>query len=211
MAISMTVFPLLRRLPEESQKSMYSSLRVSLMFVLFAMLFAYIPIQIIIKSWLPNYAEALYYLPIMLTTVVLQGKFELLSNTFLKVFRMESELLATNVIASFINVVLTFIMAFIVHNLTYLLVSLMIVMLIRSLISEIFLSQRMNINVIRDQLLEVIVFVSYVLLMFRYSLLLGGILYAGILIVFAFFERKSLRQAFDFFRNQFSSTKPERK
>ena len=211
MAISMTVFPLLRRLPEESQKSMYSSLRVSLMFVLFAMLFAYIPIQIIIKSWLPNYAEDLYYLPIMLTTVVLQGKFELLSNTFLKVFRMESELLATNVIASFINVVLTFIMAFIVHNLTYLLVSLMIVMLIRSLISEIFLSQRMNINVIRDQLLEVIVFVSYVLLMFRYSLLLGGILYAGILIVFAFFERKSLRQAFDFFRNQFSSTKPERK
>lgn len=161
-AISMVMFPILRRVSKEKLGQVYITIRVVLMTALFFALLAYIPLKILIVNWLPKYEESLYYLPLMLTTVVLQGKFELLSNTFFKVYRMEFQLLVVNVVSFIASALMTVLFTLYYKNLSALLLSVLVVMLLRSWLSEIYLSKHLKINLLRDQLLELFMILSYV-------------------------------------------------
>lgn len=203
-AISMVMFPILRRVSDDRLGEVYSIMRVVLMTGLFTALLAFIPLKILIVNWLPKYFESLYYLPLMLTTVVLQGKFELLSNTFFKVYRMEFQLLVVNVLSFIASALMTAIFAFFIKNLSALLVSVLVVMLLRSWISEIYLTKHLKINLYRDQFVELFMIVSYVLLTWGNPSNLRMLFFVAILVVYLLIERNNLVKSVRFikkFRN----------
>lgn len=92
-AISLVLYPMLRRLSREKAESIYLDIREILLIVLFIGLFLYYPIEYILPIWLPKYQDSLVYLSLLFPMCIYQGKFELLVNTFLKTFRFEKALM----------------------------------------------------------------------------------------------------------------------
>lgn len=85
-AVSLVLFPTLRR-TDQNMSNVYKGTRDILMPMLYVIMFVYFPVKFIIPLWLPKYADALKFASILMPMMVYQGKFEILSNTFMKNLR----------------------------------------------------------------------------------------------------------------------------
>lgn len=96
--VSMVLFPQLRQTGEKDRNRLYNALDQVLGFVLCGVLILYVPCWLLLSAWLPEYAQGLSYLGVLLPVCVLDGKMQLLYNTYLKVLRRERELLWINIL-----------------------------------------------------------------------------------------------------------------
>ena len=71
-AVSVVLFPVLRRMDGERLKSMYPVMRMMLTVPLYALLLIYIPFRDILVLWLPQYEESLRYLAILFPICIYQ-------------------------------------------------------------------------------------------------------------------------------------------
>ena len=143
-AVSLVLFPILRRVDVKIMHNIYMSLQSLLLPVIFLGLFMYFPIIALIPKWLPNYSSALTYMSLLFPVIIYQSKFELLSNTFFKVLRMEKILMILNGVTVVLSLILTFFATYVFKNLTIAVFNILIVMFIRGLISEKLLGRKME-------------------------------------------------------------------
>ena len=97
-AVSIVLFPMLKRMENDKLPSLYFYIRKGLTtFLLIAMLF-YFPCRNILNYFLPAYKEGVEYLGVLLPVVAFTSKITLLTNTYLKTYRKEREM---NIFVSF--------------------------------------------------------------------------------------------------------------
>ena len=95
-AISVVLFPALKRTSPEELPFFYSEIRNKIDPILFSIIALYFPGNWILKIWLPNYSDSLPYLGLLLPTIVFSSKVSLLTNNYLKALRKEKVLLYIN-------------------------------------------------------------------------------------------------------------------
>ena len=91
-AISVVVFPMLKRMDEDKLGETYELIRNFLMIILLAALVFYYPAKHILTLFLPTYAESLKYMALMFPVCIFDSKISLLVNTYLKALRKEKKL-----------------------------------------------------------------------------------------------------------------------
>lgn len=155
-AISLVLFPMLRRVSKDKLVGIYSNFRVVLVFFLLLCLFFYYPLIKVMNMWLPEYVDALRYLAFLFPILVYEGKFELLVNTFMKTMRMERTLFLTNILALAISFVITILNLFIIKDLDFMMFSIVIILFFRSNLGELILSTKLNTNVINHLISETV-------------------------------------------------------
>ena len=164
----------------ERFRALYFSSRITLSwFLLVCFLFAY-PASLVVGLWLPAYADALKFLPLILPLCLFGSSVSLLTGTYLKVIRREQDFLVGNCIALLISLVLLLISIVFLKNLTFAVLSMPIGLAFRSWILEKRLSKQLAVNAIPVFVTELIasaVFISA-------SVFIGG--YAGALCYGAF-------------------------
>ncbi len=161
--VAMVMFPALRRIDESRQASFYTQLRNALGLILPAILVLYIPIKILLSLWLPQYAESLQYLALLLPICVFDGKMQMLYNTYLKVRREEKLLLYINLVSVAVSAALVLIFGVGFKSLLAVIISMFLAILFRSILAEYILSKRLNIKVgamIWEELVLVILFMA---------------------------------------------------
>lgn len=99
-------FPALRRKEKNSICSFYETISFLFSAVLPLIFVFYVPLLYVMRIWLPQYEESLYYMSVLLPVCVFDGKMNVLCTTALKVFRKERKLLKINIAAMTISVVL---------------------------------------------------------------------------------------------------------
>lgn len=161
-AISLVLFPVLRRINKDMTKYAYNAIRDLLMPAVFISMFLYFPINYIIPSWLPAYRESLKYLAILFPMIVYQAKFEILSNTFFKVLRMERQLLTVNILTLVFSLIFTTISVYVLHNLNMTMCVIVIVMAIRSTIAELYMRSSLNISFSYEIIIESILILLFI-------------------------------------------------
>lgn len=149
-AASIAIFPIIKRTPPSRLPEIYETLRTLLMVIVLGFLILCYPMQKILSLWLPEYAESLDYLFILLPLCIYETKNQLLINTYLKAFRKERYMLVVNIVSLLLGVAIVGVTAFIMHNLIAVLFGLIFVLAIRSILSEASLSKVLKINVARD-------------------------------------------------------------
>ncbi|MHC9533096.1 lipopolysaccharide biosynthesis protein [Dellaglioa sp. L3N] len=194
-AISLVLFPKLRRVERDKMNEIYPILRDTLMPAIFIGILVYFPISYLIPLWLPKYNSALIYMSVLFPMVAYQAKFEILSNTFLKVLRMERQLLFINVITLLISVILTIVSVFTLHNLTMTVFTIIIVMAIRSTIAELYLKSKLKIKFSVEMLIETVMIIAFIALAWYLSVFGAFIGYIVILIVYLIIKKKDILQA----------------
>ncbi|WP_273729615.1 hypothetical protein [Leuconostoc mesenteroides] len=194
-AISLVLFPKLKRLEKSSLNIMYTSIRDLLMPIVFVGMLLYYPMSYVIPIWLPKYDSALIYMSLLFPIVIYQSKFEVISNTFLKVLRMEKIILFINLSILILSLLLAFVSVVVFHNLDITVLSIILVMAMRSTIAEIAISSRLKVNLLKELLIEFIMVVSFIMLAWYVKNIFSIVLYLMILGIYLSVKKNDIRQA----------------
>lgn len=145
IAISVVLFPSLKRINQSQLVEIYKSMRIIISEIMYFILLLYYPCTYILQKWLPIYAESFKYLVFLFPIILFSTKIVLLTNNYLKVFRMEKKLLVINV-AAVLSEVFGLALFYSFKQIWLLLIWTVIVTYIKSVASEWFVSQKIQID-----------------------------------------------------------------
>ena len=195
-AISVVLFPSLQRIDREKLPSMYKSIRSILSPLLFFVMIFYFVGCWILNLWLPKYSASLQYLGILLPIIIFSSKVSLLTNNYLKVYRKEKLMLLANAISIAVGAVLFVLCAYVFNNLYALLGCVVFVIMLNSILSEIFVMRIIRVKIVKDFIIEGVMTVGFILCASLLSLWIGCAVYAGIFALYALINYKSLVELF---------------
>lgn len=199
-AVAIAIFPIVKKIRSEDQGKFYLSLRSLLMWGLLLIMPTYYIIRYVLSFWLPQYEMALYYMGFIFPICLYESKVQILANTFFKSIRSEGLMLKINAGVVFLSVVLTFIGVEIYHNIQFMMYVILIVYVIRSIVSDVYLSKYYNIGVWKDSIIELF-FVIVFLFDLNTNAIFPEIVYVLVYCAFLYLHRNGILSALKHAKN----------
>ena len=191
-AVSLVMFPALRRTATSKISEIYVLMRTGLMIPLLGMLIFYYPAKVILSAWLPQYADSLVYMALLFPMCVFESKMSMLIETYMKTLRKEKWLLLVNVTTVSLSVVITLITTYWLHNLDLAVASIVFLLAFRCVFAELLLSTVLDVNVKTDIVLELALTIVFI----GASWFVGGIaglaIYAVAYLIYLFIKRNDV-------------------
>ena len=195
-AISVVLFPSLKRLEQDKLPEIYKNIRNILSpILLFAMLF-YFPGCWILKLWLPKYANSLTYLGILLPMIIYSSKVNLLTNNYLKAYRKERAMLFINLFSTGLGVIAFLLCAYAFNSLTALLVCIVFTVMLSSILSEIVVLKVIKVRIVKEFIVEAFAVVGFIVVARVLPLWVAFLAYLGIFTVYCIIEYRSILDIF---------------
>ncbi|MFQ7119819.1 MAG: lipopolysaccharide biosynthesis protein [Intestinibacter sp.] len=191
-AVSIVLFPSLKRTDKEKLPKLYFDLRNIVNPFLFLIMIFYFPGCWLLNKWLPNYSTSLLYLGLLLPMIIFSSKTGLLTDNYLKAYRKEKQMLLINVFVVGVASLGFSICAFILNNIELLLIWVVISMMLKSIISEMVVTHIIHINIKKEFLYEVIMTIGFIIITKCFTLFWGFVLYGGLCIIYFGLHRQML-------------------
>ena len=153
-AISVVLFPSLKRTDENKLPEMYTKIRSLSTSIMFLAIALYYPVAMIVNAWLPKYSESIGFMLYLMPFVVFVTRTNLLTNNYLKIFRREKRMLVINVVFAIIGALSYALFAFVVESLVGVLVSVVVVEIAKFFVSEIAICRDIKKKLYFDMLIE---------------------------------------------------------
>lgn len=199
-AVGVVMFPLLRRTNQARLPELFKTLRSLFVPITYGFLIFYVPVKIILVSWLPQYEVSLMYMGILFPMVVYEGRMSLLINTYLKALRMEKTILYVNIITLLISVVAGVVTVFVLNNLWLSVALIIFCLAFRCNFAEYLLSKRLNVKLNFQMFLETILSITFILSNILITNQWGSfLLYTLTFIVFLLVFSKQIKSSFKTF------------
>lgn len=142
---SMVLFPALRQGTERERRAFYRGIRDMMEVAFPAVYLLYFPIAWIMSLWLPQYADSVRFLAILLPVCVFETKMDLCCTTYFKVLREERTLLKVNLCTLAANVALSVLGVYAIGSLDAVLLGTVACIVGRSIWSEFHLNRRLDV------------------------------------------------------------------
>ena len=162
-AISVVLFPALKRMESKQLPLLYIKLRESISPILFGTLLIYFPGCWILEKWIPQYIPSLTYLGYLLPMIIFASKVSLLTNNYLKAYRKETIMLCINIVCAMSAITMYLIATYLYDNLALLLIAVVFVVMLRSIVSEIVVAKLINKRFYTEFALELIVTAFFII------------------------------------------------
>ena len=196
-ALSLAIYPILRRTEVNKLSNVYNLIRTILMIPLLGLLIIYYPLKNMLVLWLPQYADSLRFMALIFPMVIFEGKVTLLTNTYFKTIRKEQIILKINVVTVLISLVTTFIFTVVLNNLTLSMLNIVVLLAFKSIVAEVMLSRIINIDVKKDILLEFLMALIFILVSWFIPSYWGAIIYLNFYIIYIFIKREDITVTFE--------------
>lgn len=167
---SMVLFPALRQSEDAERRAIYRGIRDAMEVAFPVVYLLYFPMSWLLSSWLPQYAESMKWLVVLLPVCVFNTKMDVCCTTYFKVLRRERTLLAVNIVTVAASAIMSLIGVFVLGSLEAVLVGAVCCIAARSTWSELKLDQEMHVTHSSMLPSELLLTAAFVLL----SLLLSG-------------------------------------
>lgn len=200
-ALSLAIFPILRRTDRDKLSGMYSVIRTLLMIILLGLLVIYYPLKEILSLWLPQYADSLEYMALIFPMVIYESKVALLTNTYLNTLRKEKNVLRVNISTVFVSLISTLVFTFYLKNLFLTMLSIVFILAFRSILSELVLSKIININIKKDITLEVILSIIFILTGWFIDSWVGVMIYLISYFIYLLIKKKDIINTYNLFKD----------
>lgn len=188
-AISVVLFPSLKRTNKENLPALYQKIRSVMNPLLITVLIFYYPGCWILKIWLPAYNNSLTYLGILLPIIIFSSKISLLTNNYLKALRKERTMLVINLFSVGIAIGMFSFSAYVANNLKMLLISIVVAIMICSILAESTVMKTMNIFDAKSFAGEIIMTVVFMTTTMMPSQIMGLLIYGFAVLIFLFFNK----------------------
>ena len=187
-AISVVLFPSLKRIDENKLPIMYSKIRKLSTLVMFVALAFYYPIALVINAWIPKYAESISYMLYLLPIVAFVTRTNLLTNNYLKIFRREKQMFVINIIFALVGIGIYSLCAFVFNNLIGILVSVVVIEIFKFFASEIVVCKDIKCKYIINDLVEIILVVVFYFAMICLQPLPATLVYLSFVLLYGMFS-----------------------
>ena len=161
--VSMVAFPVLKRLDADGQREKYLTLRLLLHTVLPFVYLLYVPVNIILGLWLPEYDDSLFYLALTMPLCVYNCKASLLFNNYLKMGRSEGALCLINLATMVLNVVFATVSIVAFESVEMATCGIVCSVALRDLVFELFLAQKFGNDIARVCISEALLAVGFMI------------------------------------------------
>ena len=193
-AVSLVLYPTLRRTSIEKLPKLYGVMRNSLMFLLLGCLILYYPVRVLLSAWLPQYAESMSYMAILFPLCIYAAKMTLLVQTYMNVYRMEKQMMKINLIGVGVAISTTVISVLIMENLTLAMISIVVNQIFRCVFAENVLAKQIRISVNRDIILEVFLTVVFIVVSWWIGGWVGVLLYEFAYLSYMFIKKGEIKE-----------------
>lgn len=193
-AVSIVLFPVLKNLQKERLNELYATIRTVLTVpVLFVLLF-FVPMKVILSAWLPQYADSMKYLAILLPICLYETRFYALINTYQKAYRRENQILLVNGISVALSVIFSYVTVNVLNNLDLTVVAIVVLMIFKSCLSELWLGKIIGVDTLKDNLAELVVVAVFIVtsMFLPYHLAFFG--YLATYLLYLWLKRKHLKK-----------------
>lgn len=191
-ALSLAVFPILRRTELNKLNIIYPIMRTALMTTLLALLLVYYPLNEILSVWLPEYSKSLDFMALIFPMILYEGKAALLTNTYLKTLRKEKIILRVNLITVITSIFTTLICTLLMKNLNLTILSFVFLLAFKSTLAEFMLSKFIDINIRKDILLETFMAIIFILTGWFINSWIGVVIYIIFYVFYLIIKRKDI-------------------
>ncbi|MBZ8177038.1 O-antigen polysaccharide polymerase Wzy [Corynebacterium sp. 3HC-13] len=175
-AISIVIFPYLKRFDIERYSLIYNKISAPLTLFLTLSLLCYFPLSLFIGLYLPEYKFPVIVLGILFPMMLFEARYRVLDMTYLKALRMERFLMVNNILSVLIALALSTSIAYYFNNIVYTVLVITIVTAWRCLSSEIALRSRIDIYPYRDLFISVIGSSLMCIVVLKFHFISGGLL-----------------------------------
>lgn len=207
-AASMVLFPVIRRITTISIVKLYNATEELFLPILFFLLLIFYPVYILIYVWLPDYRTSLIFLAFLFPLGLYQGKFEVLTNTFFKSWRMENSLLFINAISLIFASILTFIFAYFIHSLKLTVFTIILSMMFRSFLAELIVKKKLKDHSWGFFIVESVLVSIFILSNILLNVFLSFIIYLLSYITYYLINHSQIIRAVSFLKNIKYDTEP---
>lgn len=191
-AISIVMFPLLRRLERKRLPNIYIFLRKLFMLLSLSILLIYYPIYVFANYWLPQYSDKLLYLSFLFPICIFEGKNSFLVSSLIKTYRLEKIMMYSNIFCLILSIVSTYFFAYKQRNFTLTIINLVIMIILKSLVLELFLCKHIKINIIKEIITELTVISTFMLSSWFFTFKKSLLIYLLTYILYLFYQKKSI-------------------
>lgn len=192
-AVSVVLFPSLKRLEEDKLPDMYAGIRRAISLLMFFVLLFFFPGRWIVENWIEKYAVSLEYLAILLPFVVFSSKVNLLTNNYLKVYRKEKAMLLVNVISVAVGAGLFALSAYVFDDLNLLLYCVVFTIMLNSVLSEAVVMRLIKRRFVLSILLEIVMAAAFIAIAVLLPLWWGMLAYFGVFVLYCIFNYKAIK------------------
>lgn len=193
-AVSIVLFPMLRRIEQDKIVILYEMMRQCLMMLLLAMLLCYFPVSKFLTLWLPQYTESLRYMALLFPICIFESKMSMLVNTYLKSLRKEKHLLFVNIFAVILSLIISWISVIVLQNLEFTVFMIVVLFALRSTFSEFILSKFIDIKIWKDIILEFVLSFIFIICSWYITGLIGFMLYLMFYFLYLFLKKDTIKR-----------------
>lgn len=200
--VSMVLFPALRRVSKEQQRELYMIMRNALSLVMPCAYLFYLPAKLFIEFWLPNYAQSIQYLALLLPICVFDAKMQMLCNTYMKVMREEKYLLRINLLSVCVSAALCLLSGLGLHSINMIAISMAVAVAFRSILAEVNLARKFSYNTTKQLFFETGLTVLFVTMNILLEPIYAFVVYLVAYIVYIILRRKDAKHLFWFMKQR---------
>lgn len=196
-AISVVLFPSLKRLDSERLPEIYKDIRNIISPLLLMAIILYFPGCSLLELWLPRYTKSLPYLGILLPMIVFSSKVNLLTNNYLKAYKKERAMLLINLFSVTVGVIAFIILAYVAGSLEGLLIGIVATTILNSIMSELVVLHTIHVRVTADFFIEIAMAAGFIAIVRLIDGMVltrwwGCLAYAGMLAVYCLLNYKKI-------------------
>lgn len=191
-AISIVLYPILKKMKIKDLGWLYKKMDFILFFILMLSLLFYFPINIFTKFWLPEYEVSIYYMAILFPICIYESKVSLLIYTFLKVLRKERVIMIINLTILFLGIILSYLTVFIIDSLVATVYCILILLFLRCLIFELLIKYFINVNTYNSIIKELIITFLFLIISTNFNSTIGLIAFLFICSLLILSNKKTI-------------------
>ena len=193
-AVSVVIFPMLKRMPQDKMLKMYGMLRELLSTFLLCVLLFYVPMKMVLQIWLPQYEESFRYLAVLLPICIFETRYMVLLGTYFKALRKEQLQLKGNLLSVLLSVVLTLAVVYGIGSLKLAIILIVILLAFKAHFAEYMLKKYVEYNALKDTVWETVLIVGFMLTNWFLDGLLAIGIYTVMLLGYLVFRRKKIKK-----------------
>lgn len=199
-AVSIVIFPVLKRTDKSNLPKIYSVLRTMLMVVVLGALVLFYPVHYALSLWLPNFADSLIYMALLFPLCIYEAKMTMLITTYFKALRKEKLILIVNCLAVAASLIGAAIAALWLHSLTFTVLMIVVVLALRAMVAEILLARIIPIRYKKDIVLESLLTSVFILAGWFVGGLIGMFIYIIFYIIYLLIKKQDIKKAINLVR-----------
>lgn len=162
-SVSLVLYPTLRRYEKTILEERYNDFNSILMIILLGVLCFYYPLQVMIISWLPQYATGLRYMAMLCPVCIYACKSDMIILTYMKSLRLEKLIMRISAFSLIISCLTTFTAVYIIESLSLAIFMIVFNKGLTCIISEFILSKKIKIRIWNNIRIEFLLCTGFIL------------------------------------------------